>query len=71
MVRWVRLPQHECSRCTWNNPQKIGNETGRQENKGAGGEHPYYSIIKIGLSTDKVPGDVRRLAVTQSAVKIN
>ena len=51
---------------TWNNPQMIGKGTGRLENKRASGDHPDYSIIKIGLNTEKSPGDLRRLAVTQT-----
>ena len=34
-----------------------------------GGEHPNYSIIENGQNTEKSPGDLRRLAVTQTAVK--
>ena len=30
------------------------------------GDHPNYSIIKTGQSTEKSPGDLRRLAATQT-----
>ena len=34
-----------------------------------GGDHPNDSIIENGQNTEKSPGDLRRLAVTQSPVK--
>ena len=34
-----------------------------------GGNHPNYNIIENGQNTEKSPGDLRRLAVTQSPVK--
>ena len=33
------------------------------------GDHPNYSIIENGQNTEKSPGDLRRLAVTQTPVK--
>ena len=33
------------------------------------GDHRDYSIIKIGQNSQKSPGDLRRLAVTQTPVK--
>ena len=33
---------------SWNNTQMIGKGTGRLENKNPSGDHPNYSIIKIG-----------------------
>ena len=35
------------------------------------GDHPNDSIIEDGQNTEKSPGDLRRLAVTQSPVKDN
>ena len=32
------------------------------------GDHPNYSIIKMGQNTEKNPEDLRRLAVTQIPV---
>ena len=58
-----------CNWCTWNNPQRIGKGTGRLRNERTGENHPDYSIIKIGQNTEKSPGDLRRLAVTQTSVK--
>ena len=33
------------------------------------GDHPNYSIIENGQNTEKSPGDLRRLTVTQTPVK--
>ena len=33
------------------------------------GDHPNYCITEISQNTDKSPGDLRRLAVTQTSVK--
>ena len=38
-------------------------------NKGTSGDNPNSSIVKIGQDTKKSPGDLRRLAVTQTPVK--
>ena len=54
---------------TWNNPLRIGKKIGGLGNKWASRDHPDYSIIKIGQNTEKGPGDLRRLAVTQTLVK--
>ena len=43
--------------------------TGGHENKRTGGDHPNYCINEIGQNTEKSPGDLRRLAVTQTPVK--
>ena len=50
----------------WNNPQKIGTGTGRLGNKRTSSDYSDYSIIKISQNTDKIHGDLRRLAVTQT-----
>ena len=33
------------------------------------GGHPNYNIIENSQNTEKIPGDMRRLAVTQTPVK--
>ena len=33
------------------------------------GDHSNYSIVENGQNTEKSPGDLRRLAVTQTPVK--
>ena len=37
---------------------------------GIRGEHSDYRIIKIGQNTEKRPGDFRRLAITQTPMRI-
>ena len=32
-------------------------------------DHPNYSIVEVGQKTEKSPGDLRRLVVTQTPVK--
>ena len=55
---------------TWNNLQGTGHKTGRLGNKRTSRDHPDYSIIKIGQNTEKSPGDLRRLAITQNKILI-
>ena len=63
--------EHECDSntngnlYTWNNPQRIGKETGRHGNKKTRDGHLDYSIIKIGHNTEKSHGDKRILPVVQ------
>ena len=49
--------------------QRIGTGTGRLGNKRTSGDHPNYRIVEIGQNTKKSPGDLRRLAVTQTPVE--
>ena len=42
---------------------------GRLENKSTSRDHPNYSIIEIGQNTEKSPGDLKRLVVTQTPVE--
>ena len=43
--------------------------TGELGNKKTSGDHPNNSIINIGQNTEKSPGELRRLAPTQSPVE--
>ena len=43
--------------------------TERFGNNGTGGNCPNYSIVEIGQNTEKSPGDLRRLTVSQTPVK--
>ena len=71
--RTKKVMEHEdnvdanCNWCTLSDPQKLGKGAGRVENRSCR-DHPKYSI-KIGQNTEKSPGDLRRLAVTQTPVK--
>ena len=58
-----------CNWCTWNNPQRIGNGTGRLGNKMTNRDRPDNCNIKIGQNIEKSPGDLMRLTVTQTPVK--
>ena len=58
-----------CNWCTWYSHQRICTGTGGLENKKVSGDHPNYSIIKIGQNIEKSPVDLRRLAVTETPVK--
>ena len=42
---------------------------GGLRNKRTSGDHPNYCSVEIGQNTEKSPGDLRRLAVTQSPVE--
>ena len=49
-------------------PQRISKGTRKLGNKRTSGDYPDDSI-KIGQNTKKSPGDLRRLAVTQTPVR--
>ena len=51
------------------NHQRIDTRIGGLRNKKASGDHRNYSIIENGHNTKKSPGDLRRLAVTQTPVR--
>ena len=46
--------------------QSVGIGTGGLGNKRTSGEHPNYNIVEIGQNTEKSPGHIKRLAVTQT-----
>ena len=54
---------------TWNGPQRIGKRTGRTRNWRTNRDYPDYSIVKIGLNTEKSPGNLSGVALIQSPVK--
>ena len=49
--------------------QRIDTRTGGLGNKWTSGDHPNYIIIEIGQNTERSPGNLRRLTVTQTPVK--
>ena len=55
-----------CNWCTRYSHQKISTGTVGLGNKRMNGDHPNYSIVGIGQNTKKSPGNLRRLAVTQT-----
>ena len=55
--------------CFWYTHQGTIKGTGGLGNWRTSGDHPNYSIVENGQSTEKSPGDLRRLAVTQTPAK--
>ena len=55
--------------CFWYSHQKIIKGTGGLGGWRTSGDHPNYGIIENGQNTEKSPGDLRRLVVTQILVK--
>ena len=55
-----------CTWRTWNKTQRIGKGLKDMEIRG---DHPDYSITKIGQNAEESPGNLRRLAVTQIPVR--
>ena len=47
----------------------IGKRTRRLGNKRTSGDDRNYSIVEIGLNTEKNSGDLRRLVATKTPVK--
>ena len=58
-----------CDWCTQYTHQMIGRENVGLGNMRSSGDHTNYSIDEIGQNTKKSPGDLGRLAVTQTPVK--
>ena len=58
-----------CNWCASDSHQRINIRTGELRNKRTSGDHPKYSIGVIGQNTEKNPGDLREIAVTQTQVK--
>ena len=55
-----------CNWHTWDGPQRFGKGTGRVGNQRKNQDHP---IVEISPNTQNSPGDLRRLAVTQTPEK--
>ena len=55
--------------CFWNSNKRITKETGGLGSWQTSGDHPNYSIIENSQNTDMSPGDLTRLAVTQSPLE--
>ena len=55
--------------CAWNGPQRLGKGAEKVGNGRKSKDHPNYSIIKIDQNTEKSPGNLKRLAVTQTSAK--
>ena len=55
--------------CAQNGPQRFDKGTGRAENWRTSWAHPNYRITKISQNTEKILGNLWRLATTQAPVK--
>ena len=54
----------------WYSHQRIVTEIqGGHGNKRSSGDHPNHSLIEISQKTEKSPGDMRRLAVTETPMR--
>ena len=58
-----------CNWCVWNSNWRITKGTGGLRSWWTSGDHPNDMIIENGQNSEKSPGDLRRLAVTQTPVK--
>ena len=55
--------------CFWYSHQRIIKGTGGLGGLRTSGNYQIYNIIENGQNTEKSPGDLRRLAVTQTQVR--
>ena len=55
--------------CFWYSHQSIIKGIGGHEGRKTSGDHPNYNNIENGQNIEKNPGDLRRLAVSQTPVK--
>ena len=58
-----------CNWCSWYSHQRISTRNEKLGNKRTSGDHPNYYIIENSQNTEKSPGDLRRLVVTQTPVR--
>ena len=59
----------KCIWCSWYSHQRINKWNGELGYKRMSSDHPNYCITEIKLNTEKSPGDLKRLVVTQTSVK--
>ena len=60
-----------CNYCVWNKPLKISKRTVGARYERTSQDQPYYSIVEVGPNTEKSPGYLIKLAVTETPVKDN
>ena len=58
-----------CNWCVWNSNKRFIKGTGGLGSWRTSGDHPNYYIFENGQNTEKSPGDMKRLSVTQTPVK--
>ena len=54
-----------CNWYSWYTHQRVGTKTGGLGNNGTGGVCPNYCIVEIGQNTEKSPGHLRKLVVSE------
>ena len=54
---------------TWNSAQRLGKEAERVRHQTTNQNDSNYSIVEIEQNAEKIPGDLKRLVVTQTPVK--
>ena len=60
-----------CNWCSWYSYEGTGTRTGGLGNKRREGDHQNYCFVKIRQNTEKSPGHLTRLVVTQTPVRIH
>ena len=59
-----------CNWCTWNDSQELSKRTRGVRKWRTSGDHQNCSIVEFKQNTEKNPGDLKRLVVTQTSVKV-
>ena len=52
--------------CAWNSPQRLDKENGKVGNQRTKQKHPNYCFVTIKQKSEKIPGDLSGLAITQT-----
>ena len=58
-----------CNLFTWNDPRRLEKGARGDESWRTSRNYPNYSIVKISQITEKNPGELKRLTVTQNLAK--
>ena len=69
-LKGMKYESNGDSNRNWRRHQRFGIGTRGLGNKWISVDHPDYIIIKISKNTEKSPGDLKRLAVTETPVKL-
>ena len=59
--------------CHWHakySPYMTWSETGRLKKKWTSGDHSSWIIVEIGQNNNKIPAELRRIAVTKTQAEI-
>ena len=54
--------------CNWNYSQRLVKVAGGVRNQRTSAHHTNYSIVEVGQNTERCPGDLGKLHVTQISV---